>query len=116
MKPALLITRTTSLPSSTTAHVTSVVPSIRPPSKCATGIPVAHFEGGLMLGTTEVTCAVVEDGSDVVRVINSAGFMRALGRPWKGSYERTGRPNFLEANNLQPFITSELEDVLNMYE
>lgn len=78
--------------------------------------PVAHFEGDLVLGTTGVTCAVVEDGTEVVRVINSAGFMRALGRPWKGSYERTGRPNFLEANNLQPFIASELEDVLNMFE
>ena len=42
--------------------------------------------------------------------------MRALGRPWKGTYERTGRPNFLEANNLTPFITSELDDVLEMIE
>jgi len=79
-------------------------------------LPVAHFEGDLVLGTSQVTCAVVEDGAEVVRVINSAGLMRALGRPWKGSYERTGRPNFLEAANLQPFITSELEAVLNLVE
>jgi len=34
----------------------------------------------------------------------------------EGTYERTGRPNFLEANNLTEFITKDLDDVLEMIE
>jgi hypothetical protein len=82
-------------------------------------LPVAHFEGDLLLGNKSVPCAVVDDqdaDDGVVRVISSAGFMRALGRPWKGSYKLIQRPNFLEAENLQAFITKEVEDVLSMYE
>jgi len=80
------------------------------------GRPVAYFEGDMDLGNTKVNCAVVEVGKEVIRLINSAGLMSALGRPWKGSYKRTDRPNFLEANNLQPFITNELEAVLQSIE
>jgi hypothetical protein len=78
--------------------------------------PVAYFEGDLQLGPTTINCAVVEINGDPVRIISSRGFMQALGRPWKGTYERTGRPNFLEANNLTPFISNELESVLEMIE
>lgn len=80
--------------------------------------PVAHYEGDIELGSMKISCAVVEEenSKDISRIISSAGFMRALGRPWKGSYERTGRPNFLEANNLQPFISKDLEGVLEMVE
>ncbi len=80
------------------------------------GKPLAHFEGDLELGTTKISCAVVEIEGEVVRIISSSGFMRALGRPWKGTYERTGKPNFLEANNLNKFITRELHDVLELIE
>jgi len=81
------------------------------------GIAKSEYQGTIELGTATVPCAVVETPSgEVIRVISSAQFMKALGRPWKGTYERTGRPNFLEANNLQPFITKELEDVLELVE
>ena len=81
------------------------------------GVPKPDFQGAIDLGDTEIPCAVVElPSGEVVRVINSRQFMTALGRPWKGTYERTGRPNFLEANNLQPFITSDLESVLESVE
>jgi hypothetical protein len=78
--------------------------------------PVAHFEGDLQLGPTKINAAVVEIDGEMVRLISSSGFMQALGRPWKGTYERTGRPNFLEANNLTPFISKDLESVLEMIE
>lgn len=78
--------------------------------------PVANFEGDLQLGPTKITAAVVEIDGEMVRLISSSGFMQALGRPWKGTYERTGRPNFLEASNLTQFINKDLEDVLEMIE
>lgn len=79
-------------------------------------LPEALYEGDLKLGETEITCAVITIDGEPKRVISNSGFMKAIGRPWKGSYERTGRPNFLEANNLQPFITNELKSVLEMVE
>ena len=79
-------------------------------------LPVAHYEGELSLGKKEVPCAVVEIENQPVRIISSAGFMRALERPWKGSYKRTERPNFIQADNIKPFITNELESVLNLVE
>ncbi|MCX6967105.1 MAG: P63C domain-containing protein [Verrucomicrobia bacterium] len=80
------------------------------------GLPVSHFEGEIELGTAKIPCAVVEINGETVRLINSAGFMKALGRPWKGSYKRTDMPNFLEAKNLEPFISKELRGVLDMVE
>jgi len=80
------------------------------------GLPVSHFEGTIHLGTAEIPCAVVEIGGEMVRIINSRGFMTALGRPWKGTYKRTEKPNFIEAKNLDPFITDELRDTLGLVE
>jgi hypothetical protein len=81
------------------------------------GKPLAEFVGDdLNLGTAKISCAVVEIDNEMVRLISSSGLMSAIGRPWKGSYKRTERPNFLEANNLAPFITKELEDVLELIE
>lgn len=80
------------------------------------GLPEAIYEGEIKLGETEIPCAVVIIGDETKRIISNSGFMKAIGRPWKGSYERTGRPNFLEANNLQPLIDNGLEDVLEMIE
>ena len=79
--------------------------------------PAANYEGEIILGGKGVPCAVLEssEGSPI-RLISSAGFMKALERPWKGTYRRTERPNFLQAKNLIPFITKELEDVLTPVE
>jgi hypothetical protein len=79
-------------------------------------LPVAEYEGDINLGTANISCAVVEINKEMVRIISNAGLMAALKRPWKGSYKRTNRPNFLEAENLQPFITKELENVLELVE
>ena len=51
----------------------------------------------------------MEDGT---RVLLSKGFLKALGRPWKGS-SRTELPNFLGAKNLIPFVDKNLQDGLN---
>jgi hypothetical protein len=65
----------------------------------------ASHDGQLTIGDMHLPCAVLEDGT---RVITSAGVMRALNRPWKGTYRRDIRPNFLAGPNLERFIDNEL--------
>lgn len=69
----------------------------------------ATHEAVLQLGEAKLTVAVLDDGT---RVLLSSTFMTAMGRSWKGTYKRTGLPNFIGANNLVPFITKEVYDVL----
>lgn len=64
----------------------------------------ATHEGPLTIGDLEIDSAVLEDGT---RVLNSKGFLKALGRPWKGS-SRTELPNFLGAKNLMSFVSDKL--------
>lgn len=73
----------------------------------------ATHEAVLGLGDASLTVAVLEDGT---RVLLSGTFMTAMGRAWKGTYKRTGLPNFLGANNLIPFISKEVYDVLDPIE
>ena len=72
-------------------------------------LPKATHEGILEIGLLPLTVAVLEDGT---RLLSSRSFLTALGRPWKGTYKRTERPNFIEASNLNHFISNELEAVL----
>jgi hypothetical protein len=77
-------------------------------------LPRAEHEGDLLIpGIVPLRVANLEDGR---RVMNSRAFLEALGRPWKGTYQRTERPNFIDANNLNTFISSELEAVLSPVE
>jgi hypothetical protein len=76
-------------------------------------LPKAEHEGDLKIGDMVLQSAVLEDGR---RVLLSGAILAALGRPWKGTYKRTERPNFIEANNLVPFIPNELYDVLEPIE
>lgn len=76
-------------------------------------IPLAPYVGNLKIGEKEIPCAVLEDGT---RLISSAGFLLALGRPWRGKYRRTETPNFLAANNLKQYFNKELLDVLDPIE
>ena len=69
----------------------------------------ATHEGDLVIGELHLPSAVLEDGT---RVLLSKGFLKALGRPWKGS-SRTELPNFLGAKNLIPFVDKDLQDGLN---
>ena len=76
-------------------------------------IPKATHSGTLTIGNTTLPCAVLEDGT---RIIASASFLKALGRPWRGKYKRTEMPSFLAANNLKPFIDEDLTSVLDPIE
>ena len=70
-------------------------------------------DGSLGLGKQEIKCAVLVDGT---RVLNQETFLQTLGRARKAK-GRTGvtsggRPAFLAAANLEPFITPELDSML----
>jgi hypothetical protein len=72
-------------------------------------LPVATHEGTLKIGDLELPVAVLEGG---IRVLTSGAILAAFKRPWRGSYKRTGLPNFVDAKKLKPFITEELLRVL----
>jgi P63C domain len=73
----------------------------------------APYSGVITIGDIGISCAVFEDGT---RVLSQATVLRALGRNPEKS-RRPGRDSaelrapFLSANNLQPFITSELQEL-----
>ena len=77
-------------------------------------MPRATHEGDLNLpGIVPLRVANLEDGR---RVMSSRAFLAALGRPWKGTYQRTERPNFIDAKNLNSLVSSELASVLGSIE
>ena len=69
----------------------------------------ATHQGDLHVGNVIIHCAVLENGT---RLLTSKGLLTALKRPWKGKYRSTKLPTFLAGNNLIPFISNELQDVL----
>ena len=76
----------------------SVVPALR--------------EGVLIIGDHRLECAVLDD-AEKTRVINQITMMAALGRaPTMGRRDLTeGRPPFLSAANLRPYISRELMEL-----
>lgn len=79
----------------------------------ADALPKATHEGPLRIGDLELPAAVLADGT---RVLTSRAFLKALGRPWKGTYRHTRYPNFIDAKNLIPFVSSDIEEVLEPVE
>lgn len=79
-------------------------------------LQLTEFDGDIPIGTGTLNCSVIEKDGEIIRVINSRSLLMALGRPWKGTYKRTGKPNFIDAPNLKPFISKELSDVLGIIE
>ena len=73
----------------------------------------ATHEGRLKLGDTELDVAVLENGS---RVITQAAVFKALDRPVRGTTRVINLPTFMDAKNLQPFISKDLEDVIKKIE
>lgn len=67
-------------------------------------------EGKLKLGDAELDVAVLEDGT---RVITQTAVFRALGRPHRGTKRGINLPTFMDAKNLTPFISSELNDIID---
>ncbi len=77
----------------------------------------ATHEGKLPIGDIELTVAVLEDGT---RVITQSAVFKAFGRTKRGRAKDDirvlNRPAFIDANNLQPFIDEDLEQVLKLIE
>jgi hypothetical protein len=72
-------------------------------------LPQAIAEGTLIIGTLRIPCAVLEDET---RVLTQEGFLTAIGRAGKAKGGEgagvDGKPAFLRAKNLEPFISSDL--------
>lgn len=74
-------------------------------------LPKATHSGVIRIGDAELPCYVLESGE---RVLSTRGIMKSLGRAWRGrKYTGTELPVFLEANNIRPFIPSDLGPVLS---
>jgi hypothetical protein len=75
------------------------------------GLPRAIAEGTLRIGDVPLPCAVLND-RDNTRVFTQEGFLVAIGRAGKAKGGEgasvDGKPAFLRAKNLEPFISKEL--------
>jgi hypothetical protein len=75
------------------------------------GLPRAVAEGTLIIGDLKITCAVLDDEPQT-RVLTQEGFLTAIGRAGKAKGGEgagvDGKPAFLRAANLEPFISNEL--------
>jgi hypothetical protein len=73
----------------------------------------ATHEGKIELGETELTVAVLSDGT---RLINYTAIFKAFGKTKRGAQGGSSRvpnmPPFLNANNLQPYVGKDLMQVL----
>jgi hypothetical protein len=73
-------------------------------------VPQATHAGTLNIADAELPCYVLENGE---RILSTRGIMKSLKRTWRGrKYAGTELPVFIEANNLKPFISKEIETVL----
>jgi hypothetical protein len=75
------------------------------------GLPKAMREGAIKIGDLELACAVLEDGR---RVLTQSDVMLALGRARQVKSRKyfeadVNLPAFLQAKNLKPFISKDLE-------
>jgi hypothetical protein len=74
-------------------------------------LPKAIAEGTLWIGDLPLPCAVLDDESNT-RVFSQEGFLLAIGRAGKAKGGEgasvDGKPAFLRAKNLEPFISNEL--------
>lgn len=75
----------------------------------------ATHQGTLKIAGKELPCVVLEDGT---RVIARTSVFKAFGRPQRGNrYTSPGEsnlaiPSFLDARNLRPFITTEIQGLI----
>lgn len=70
-------------------------------------------EGKITLGDLVIPCAVLTDGT---RVISYSAVFKAFGRTKRGTQDDRRVPDmpaFLNANNLQPFVSNDLKGVLD---
>ena len=69
----------------------------------------ATHEGQLNINDSVLDVAVLEDGT---RIINETAIFTAFSRQQRGNARQIGIPAFMDAQNLQPFISSELKEMI----
>ena len=69
----------------------------------------ATHEGILKIGNLDLDVAVLEDST---RIINERAVFTALSRPARGNPRQIGIPAFMDAQNLQPFISTDLREMI----
>lgn len=69
----------------------------------------AKYEGSLKIGNIELSVAVLDNGTRIIRHID---VFRALGRPARGNARVIGIPAFMDAKNIQPFVNKEVKSVI----
>lgn len=76
-------------------------------------MPKATHHGVLKIMGKELPCVVLEDGR---RIITQKSIFKAFDRPARGSRNKDENgesiPAFLDSNNLKPYITQEITDVI----
>lgn len=80
-------------------------------------IPEAEYTGNLMIGDFNIPCAVLNDGS---RILRERSVARVLGKKGSGAYWQKKRqtekgavlPEYISTKNLLKFIDNELEEKL----
>lgn len=70
---------------------------------------LATHEGKLQINDVELNVAVLDDGT---RIITQSAVFKALGRPARGNIRVEGIPVFMDAKNLQPYISEDLKEAL----
>ena len=73
----------------------------------------ATHEGKLQIEELKLDVAVLEDGK---RVITQNAVFKALGRPQRGNSRVINTPVFMDAKNLQSFISEDLKGAINKIE
>lgn len=75
-------------------------------------LPQAVAEGTLIVGDLRISCAVLDDSHNNMRVLTQEGFLNAIGRAGKAKGGEgagvDGKAAFLRAKNLEPFISNDL--------
>lgn len=75
--------------------------------------PKAKYEGVLKIGDMSLPCAVLDNRT---RILTQAAVFKALGRPARGNARLTNVPTFMDAKNLQSYITEEVAPMIKRIE
>ena len=76
-------------------------------------LPSAKFDGKLNIVDLQLDVAVLDNEK---RVITQQAVWNALDRPSRGNARIPNTPVFMDAKNLQPFISDDLKEVINKIE
>lgn len=75
----------------------------------------ALYRGILPIGDIEIDCAILDDEENT-RVINMTSVFKAFGRVPRSNNRLINIPAFIDSKSLQPFVDSELEQLIKPIE